>query len=133
MSQVRLMFTFAIRMKKKRFYSVFQLATAVVMIISLLWLTVNTPFATVVGAGFCFQGQSSNNNVPANESDDNNPFGNTTEEKVPASSNLSEEYLHHHETIQAFTSEALEYNKIKNSDTYIAFHGETLVPPPNFS
>lgn len=119
-------------MKKKRVYSVFQLASAVVMIISLMWLTVNTPFATVVGAGLCVQGVSSNSNTPANGSDDNNPFGNTTEEKVPASSNLSEEYLHHHDSIDQLTSEVFEYNKLQNAGTYTAYHGETLVPPPNF-
>lgn len=120
-------------MKKKRFYSVFQLASAIVMIISLLWLTVNSPFATVVGVGLCYQSESSNNKIPGNGTEDNNPFGNTTEEKVPASSNLSEEYLHHHDTIDPLTAEASEYHKLKNSDTYTAYHGETLVPPPNFS
>ncbi len=118
-------------MKKKKLYSSFQLVSAVVMIISLLWLTVNTPFATVVGIGLCVQEQSSKS-APANGSEDNNPFGNTTEEKVPTSNNFSEEYLHHHHAINAFVSEGYEYNKQKNSGTYTAFHGELLVPPPNF-
>lgn len=119
-------------MKNKRVHSVFQLASAIVMMISLLWLTVNTPFATVVGTGLCIQSGSANNNVPSNGTDDNNPFGNTTEEKVPTSNTFSEEYLHHHDTIDPLTSEASEYHKLKNSGTYTAYHGETLVPPPNF-
>lgn len=118
-------------MKKKRLYSGFQLVSAVVMIISLLWLTVNTPFATVVGIGLCIQDESSTN-APANGTEDNNPFGNTTEEKVPSSNNFSEEYLHHHQSLASFLSKRYEYSKQKNSDTYTAFHGELLVPPPNF-
>ena len=118
-------------MRKKRVYSLFQLCSAVVMIVSLLWLTVNTPFATVVGTGLCMQEQSAKNNIPANGTDDNNPFGNTTEEKVPTSNTFSEEYLHHHHSIDQLVAVNSEYHKLKNSDTYTAFHGELLVPPPN--
>lgn len=109
----------------------FQLVSAVIMLISLLWLTVNTPFATVVGNGLCMQEQSSNNHIPSNGTEDNNPLGNTTEEKVPTCKNFSEEYLNHHHAIGPFISEEYEYHKLKNADTYTAFHGELLVPPPN--
>jgi hypothetical protein len=101
------------------------------MIISLMWLTVNTPFAMVSGSGLCMQAPVSNTDLPGSGSEDNNPLNNTTEEKVPTSNNFSEEYLHHAHTILPLITVGLEYHKLKNADTYTAFHGELLVPPPN--
>ena len=118
-------------MKKKKIYSLFQLVSAMVMIISLAWLTINTPFVMVVGPGLCMQDQSSKDNKPSDGTEDTNPLGNATEEKVPSGNNFSEEYLHHHHTIGTLASQVSEYHKLKNADTYIAFHGELLVPPPN--
>lgn len=109
----------------------FQLASALVMIISLLWLTVNTPFANVVSAGLCIHGESTHNEIPSSRTEDKDPFGNTTEEKVPTSNTFSEEYLHHHHNTDLLISQRSTYHKLENSDTYIAYHGETLVPPPN--
>ncbi len=66
-----------------------------------------------------------------NEEETANPFGNTTEEKAPSSTSFSEEYLHDHHTTDYFFSTVLQYHKCENAGTYIAFHGELLVPPPN--
>ena len=118
-------------MKKKRIHSAFQLASAVIMIVSLMWLTVNTPFSLSIASGLCMQ-QSQSSGNPANGSEDNNPLNNTTEEKVPSSNNFSEEYLHHSHSVDPFVHQGYEYHKLKNADTYTAYHGELLVPPPNF-
>ena len=61
-----------------------------------------------------------------------NPLGNTTEEKTPTNSNtFSEEYLHEHHDNHYVVTIISRYNKCDNADTYHAFHGELLVPPPN--
>lgn len=66
------------------------------------------------------------------EEEPTNPFGNTTEEKAPGgSSSLSEEYLHdHHHTDRVALLISVDHS-LQNAGTYIAFHGELLVPPPN--
>ena len=65
------------------------------------------------------------------EEDATNPFGNTTEEKAPSTSSISEEYLHDHHATDHFFDVFSQYYKRENAGTYIAFHGELLVPPPN--
>lgn len=72
--------------------------------------------------------------LPASDCDDetsDSGTNNNIEEKVPTTTNLSEEFLHEHHTTQYFFSKKSEYHKLENSDTYTAFHGELLVPPPN--
>ena len=67
------------------------------------------------------------------QDEDSRPISSNTEEKVPGSNNsFSEEYMHHqHITHHYFFSESSEYHKSENTGTYIAFHGELHVPPPN--
>ncbi len=69
------------------------------------------------------------------QDEDSRPISSNTEEKVPGSNNsFSEEYLHHqHITHHYFFAELSEYHKSENTGTYIAFHGELHVPPPNAS
>lgn len=71
--------------------------------------------------------------VSGNEDENTNPFGNNTEEKAPtsSSSSFSEEYLHDHNKSDFLTSITSQYRKCENAGTYVAFHGELLVPPPN--
>jgi hypothetical protein len=111
-------------------YSFVQLASAVLMIAALLWLTVSLPFV--------YESQQKlnpvqNNASPlaGNEEEAANPYGNSTEEKAPSSSSFSEEYLHDHHKSDYFFSISSQYHKGENDGTYIAFHGELLVPPPN--
>jgi hypothetical protein len=119
--------------KTKKTYSFFQLASAVFMIVALLWLTVSAPFVFAGQqkiAKHCVTAHAETP-VPCNEEESANPFGNTTEEKAPSSSSFSEEYLHDNHKSEYFFSIASTYHKSENADTYIAFHGELLVPPPN--
>ena len=104
------------------------------MILALCWLTISTPFVFACQQELARQKmETSPAPLTANEEEASNPIGNNAEEKVPNSSNsLSEEYLHdHHITHPYFFSENSQYHKCENADTYIAFHGELLVPPPN--
>src|SRR4051794_29390800 len=86
--------------RKRRTYNLFQLASAVFMILALVWLTVSLPF---VYAGQQKHAQKEKITITQNSLSDTNdeetstnPFGNTTEEKNSNSTSLSEEYLHDH-------------------------------------
>ncbi len=119
--------------KNKRTYSVFQLVSAVCMILALLWLTVSAPFIYASQQEFAKQNQTAKADFPVSgNEEENNPFGANTEEKAPSTSNsFSEEYLHDNHKAEYFFSIASQYHKCENAGTYVAFHGELLVPPPN--
>jgi hypothetical protein len=113
-------------------YNVFQLISALFMILALLWLTISAPFVFAGQQELAKQNQTKSAGTPlGNEEEATNPFGNNTEEKAPASSSFSEEYLHDHHTTNHFFSISLQYHKLKDAGTYTAFHGELHSPPPN--
>lgn len=114
-------------------YSHFQLASAVFMVAALLWLTISAPFVFAGQQKIAKQEKVATNGSPlAGTEEEANPFGNTTEEKTPTSgSSFSEEYLHDHHKAEYFFSITLRYHKCENAGTYVAFHGELHVPPPN--
>ena len=103
------------------------------MILALLWLTISLPFAYANQQLVAKQFASADNAAqPDTEDDSGNPFGNNTEEKAPNSTNtLSEEYLHDHPFTHHIFSALMQYHNYGNDGTYVAFHGELLVPPPN--
>ena len=122
--------------KSRKTYNVFQLCSAVFIILALMWLTVSTPFVLASQQEQAKQHKTEKTTsslVNSNEEETNNPLGNSTEEETPNSTSLSEEYLHTFHIISHFYTEVSQYHKIENSDTYIAFHGELLVPPPNMA
>lgn len=122
--------------KAEKKYSFSQLASAVFMIVALLWLTISAPFVFAGQqklANQCKTTAHAETPLPCSEEESSNPFGNTTEEKAPSSSSFSEEYLHDNHKSDYFFSISSQYHKIEDSGTYIAFHGELLVPPPNKS
>ncbi len=105
------------------------------MILALVWLTISTPFVFASQQELVKQGKIANTQSAdtSNEEETAKPPVNNTEEKVPNSGNsLSEEYLHDHHIAHYFIPQVLLHHKCENADTYIAFHGELLVPPPNF-
>lgn len=115
-------------------YSNLQMASAVFMMLALLWLTVSMPFVFANYQELDKQDKIANNISPlaGNEEESATPFGNTTEEKNSKSTNtVSEEYLHDNHASEYFISIASQYHKCENAGTYVAFHGELLVPPPN--
>lgn len=119
--------------KNRKTYTIFQKVSSIFMMLTLLWLTISTPFLIASQQELAKQQKVLSVDSPVNdcadETDDNS--NNNIEEKVPSGNNLSEEFLHVHHTTHYFFSLISLYHKLENSDTYIAFHGELLVPPPN--
>ena len=117
----------------KRTYQISQILSAGFLILALLWLTVSLPFVYESQREMAKQSKSVTDQCShtSNEEEPANPFGNTTEEKAPSSSSVSEEYLHDHHIAEYFTSLASQNHKCENSGIYNAFHGEVHVPPPN--
>lgn len=121
--------------KNGKTYSAFQLCSAVFMILALMWLTVSTPFVVSFQQEQAKQQKASKavSSPISSEEESSKPLSSSTEEKAPNTSSLSEEFLHTFHIISHFYTEVSQYHKHENSDVYIAFHGELLVPPPNAS
>lgn len=102
------------------------------MILALFWLTISTPFVCDFQQRMA-KANVENSHASQNSSDEEttNPLGNSNEEKTSSSSNFSEEYMHDHHSVHVIYVEITRFHKALNTDTYIAFHGELLVPPPN--
>ena len=130
------MFATLLMKKKNKPYNIFQLCSAVFMITALLWLTISTPFV------YQFQQKQIEQNKTAkseqtsiadtNNEEESNLFGNTTEEKNSNSGNtFTEEYLHEFHIHDQLCFIVSREHRFENVDTYIAFHGELDVPPPD--
>ena len=118
----------------QKIFNPFHLLSAVFMILALLWLTISIPFVYASQQEHAKENKMASASIPlaGNEEESTNPFGNNTEEKTPGNgSSFSEEYLHDHHITDHYFSVSLRYHKCGNADTYIAFHGELIVPPPN--
>ena len=116
--------------KGKKTYSLFSKASAVLMILALLWLTVSTPFVYASQQKTAEFHKIADVDNPLNE-EESNPFGNSTEEKAPTGVSLSEEYLHDYHSSDYYFILASQFHKFEDAEIYVAFHGEMLVPPPN--
>ena len=104
------------------------------MMHALLWFTVCATFMLASQQELAKKQHflSTNSPVSNSEEETSSPLSNGSEEKAPNGSNsFSEEYLHDHHITDHFFSIALQYHKCENAGTYIAFHGELLVPPPD--
>ena len=114
-------------------YSLLQQFSAAFMVLALLWLTISAPFVVAAQQEIAKQDKMVKATSPlaGNEEESANPFGNTTEEKSPGSGSFSEEYLHDHHKAEYFFSIVSQYHKCEDDGTYVAYHGELLVPPPN--
>jgi hypothetical protein len=119
--------------RRRKIYSVSQLFSAVIMILALVWLTVSTPFVYASQQELAKQHKMEKAGSPlaGSEEESSKPTNSNSEEKTPGSNSLSEEYLHNNHKADYFFSISLKYQKSDNAGTYIAFHGELLVPPPN--
>lgn len=113
-------------------YNFFQQASAITMIVALLWLTISAPFVFAAQQDVAKQQKTEQNAGPitGNEEEAANPFG-SSEKKASAGSSFSEEYLHDNCNYPNLFLTGLRYHKSENAGTYTAFHGELLVPPPN--
>ncbi len=119
--------------KSKTSYCFFHKASAVFMILALIWLTVSTPFVCAFKQEMAKQAKMENTqSALALEEDNSNPPGSSTEEKTAsAPTTVTEEYIHYSESTHFYLSQGAKFYKCTNADTYTAFHGELLVPPPN--
>jgi hypothetical protein len=103
------------------------------MILALMWLTISAPFVYECQQQLAKYSKSSSVPMALDiTEDETNPFGNNTEEKAPNSINsFSEEYLHDNHHLDYLLLITSQFQKCDNAGTYIAYHGELLVPPPN--
>jgi hypothetical protein len=117
---------------KGKTYKTKSIAAALVMALSLLWLTVSLPFMydAQVRQGAYARAFNDTNKNDGSEDSSANPFANSTEEKTPSSINLSEEYLHHYEEQIQFADNKLKHTHTHFYEVYVAFHGDLLSPPP---
>ena len=109
---------------------------SLLMLVTLLWLTVSTPF--VYAAQLQAESQHTLLSTPDEDSEEEQsctPLGsNTTEEKTSNGVNtLSEEYLHHDDELFHYAELSLNHTRYHTASEYVAFHGEMLCPPPNFT
>ncbi|MEJ7625550.1 MAG: hypothetical protein WKF35_01710 [Ferruginibacter sp.] len=103
------------------------------MAIALFLLTISTPFVMALQEELAKNERITSKQSPITGTEDTNPINNNTEEKVPNNTtSFSEEFLHDLHTINPFISEAFVFHKLENAGTYIAYHGELDVPPPDF-
>ncbi len=116
--------------KNRKIVTIFQKVSSIFLMLTLFWLTISTPFVVACQQELAKQQKVLTTNKPMNETADDNT-NNNIEENVPNSNNLTEEFLHQHHEDHHFLVKTSMYHKLENSDTYIAYHGELHVPPPN--
>lgn len=109
-------------------YNFLQKAATVFLMVMLIWLTVSTPF--IINSQQ-FQNDDVSATWPCSDDDGCDTSGNDVEEKAPAGSNLSDEFLHEHYYATGYTLITSSNHRQENMDVYIAFHGELHAPPPN--
>lgn len=114
-------------------YNFFNRIAALMMIVALSWLTISAPFVYEQQQKVAKQNSAASAELPvAGTEEEANPFSGSTEEKAPKTLNtFSEEYLHDQHQSEYFFSIASQFHKGEDASTYVAFHGELLVPPPN--
>lgn len=121
-------------MTRAKTYNNYHYGSAIFMIMALLWLSVSAPFVLGNHDKDADSSKCCSTHSPfAGAGDENNnPAGNTTEEKTPKSiNNFSEEYLHDDHRSDHLSVINLQYCKNQDAGIYLAYHGEPLVPPPN--
>ena len=114
-------------------YTIFQLCSAIFLILALLWLTISTLFVYASQQKLVKANNFANAAIPfgCNKEETPNPFSDTEEKSASNGSSFSAEYMHDNHKAEHFFSIDAPYHKCENTDTYHAFHGELLVPPPN--
>lgn len=119
--------------KRLQPYRILNKISAVAMVLALLWLTISAPFVYAAQQHDQVEHSDRCQAPTSGEEEATPPLGNATEEKAGNSTSLSEEYLHGHDKNEHIFSSASLQHISEHADTYNAFHGELLVPPPNFS
>lgn len=102
-----------------------QVSSSLFMIMALLWLTVSTPFVFKTQ-----REQKKEIQKQSKQTEDNNPFSNTTEEKNESSANTLSEYLHDHPSLENNFTILTRLYKRYPSNIYCEHHPELVSPPP---
>lgn len=119
--------------KGQQSYNFFNRVSAFIMIVALSWLTISTPYVYASQQEIAKQNSSTAADFPITQAEEEaNPLNGSTEEKAPKTlSSVSEEYLHSNHRSEYFFSLTSQFHKGEDATTYIAYHGELHVPPPN--
>jgi hypothetical protein len=119
--------------RTSKIYSAFQAASAVFMMLALLWLTISLPYVYESQQKMAKEAKSTiSDSSMADSSDEENSGPVGAEEKNPNSNNsVSEEYLHDAHVEEYFFSASSQFYKCVSAGIYIAYHGELDVPPPD--
>ena len=104
------------------------LASGIIMLIALLWLTVSLPFVNASQQKLTEQKSLHQDDID-NECDEN-PFSNTTEEKTESGNSTLSEYLHEFHSPEHGFVILTSFYKCHPADLYFAYHPELLSPPP---
>lgn len=116
-------------MKKcKPIYTFRQMASSILMLAMLTWLTVCLPF--VNQSQKAGKAQTEQTDGSEAESDGTNPLSNTNEEKSESGTSLLAEYLHEVSHLEHNFITLTTFYKCHPSALYIAFHPELVIPPP---
>jgi len=118
---------------KSAAYNIKHRFSSVMMILALVWLTISLPYVYAAQQKLVKENTSLAKENSAKDANNGNPFANTTEEKAPGNTTISEEYLHHYEEPVYLSPDKLDHSHHLSYDTYVAFHGELLSPPPEFA
>ena len=117
--------------RTKRKYNPLQLISAALMVLTLCWLIVCLPVVYQAQLQVAESSSITSSPIDLNEEETGNPLTNTDEKTPNTVSSLSEEYLHEYYASHYFSStSSIEYIS-KDASTYLAFHGELIVPPPD--
>lgn len=113
--------------KKQNILNLRRLASAVVMLLALVWLTVSLPYVNEAQQKFNALCKATGQTQSV---DDSNPLSNTTEEKNESGASLLSEYLHELPVIAHHFVTVPKFYKCHPSDLYLAYHPELVIPPP---
>ena len=100
------------------------------MVITLLWLTISTPFIYMVQENQLTFSIENPSDSEENETS-NQLIPNPSEEKTEKNSNNISEYLNHHDLSDSYSSSRVKYGLALSTQLYLSFYGELLTPPPN--
>lgn len=102
------------------------LASALLMLLALLWLTVSTPFVYASQQKGAIEKASK-----VKDGQENNPLPGASEEKTETGVGSISEYLHEVSLpVLPFTA-LVKFEKCHPADLYFAFHPELHCPPPD--
>ena len=122
-------------MKLSRNEKILSKISSLLMLVTLAWLTISTPFIYEHQQNlihFQLSHLQSENNLHVDDSDSiNTMLPNPSEERTETNSNNFSEYLHHHDYFADDFITGTNYPISLSSELYIAFHGELLSPPPD--